>query len=445
MIYKNQISTKLAALPIVSLAASTNFTIHADAQLNARLLVLGFFMMVKNGENTLEKWALQVSKLSKRVFSKSAIHAILQFRQIAFAKSLLECVLSRAYFKEPDKILPIGLFEFFNQVFVEDSMCVKMPANLFNVFPGSHSKTGQAATARIQCRTELKTGSISRLAVQSFRDNDQKFAVDILHTLRPGDLVIRDLGYWSLKALKLIDWMKAFFLTRYRFGTYLYDADTAQQIDLHEQLQKAKKKGHTVVELSVHVGKKAKLPARLVAIKVPQNVEQQRRRKALKNRDRRLNHSKEYLELLGWTIFITNVPQHVWTVPQMLKVYGFRWRIEIIFKAWKSQFKFEHLFKTKQTLNEPRAKITLYFLLVWITLFFVPFYNLFLFEVFQRHQKFVSILKFANFFKEHFVELLNNLDLDFYIELVAKFCCYDRRKKIPNFCELLYGPTININ
>lgn len=444
MIYKHQISTKLAALPIATLAASTNFRVHADAQLNARLLVLGFFMMVKNGENTLEKWALQVSKLSKRLFSKSAIHAILQFRQVAFAKSLLGCAISSAYFKDENKRLPIGLFDFFNQVFVEDSMCVKMPANLFTAFPGSHSKTGQAATARIQCRTELKTGSISRLEVQSFRDNDQKFAVDILHTLRPGDLVIRDLGYWALKALKLIDWMEAFFLTRYRFGTHLYDAHTAQQIDLCEQLRQAKKKRVTVLELSIQVGKKAKVPARLVAIKVPQQVEQQRRRKALKNRDQRLNHSKEYFELLGWTIFITNVPQSVWTAPQMLKVYGFRWRIEIIFKAWKSQFKFEHLFKNKQTLNEPRAKITLYFLLVWITLFFVPLYSFFLFEVFRRHQKFVSILKFANFFKEHFVELLNNPDLDFYIELVAKFCCYDQRKKIPNFCELIYGTTINV-
>lgn len=445
MINNHQISTKLALLPIEELSAITKFTIHSDAKLSAKLLVLGFFMMIKQGENTLEGWALQVSKLAQKIFSKSVINAVLQFRQVAFAKSLLETAIEKAYYRGQNKTLRINLFHSFNRVFIEDSMCVKMPPNLFTAFPGSHSKTGLAATARIQCRTELKTGSISRLEVQSFRDNDQKFSTDILHTLKSGDLVIRDLGYWALKVFKLINWMEAFFLTRYKFGTYLYDADTEQQIDLNEQLRQAQKKGKTVVNLAVYVGKKAKLPARLVAIKAPQNVVQQRRRKALNNRNQRVTYSKEYLELLGWTIFITNVPAHVWTPQQMLKVYGFRWRIEIIFKAWKSQFKFEHLFKSKRTLKESRAKITIYLLLVWITLFFVPLFNFFLFEVFHRHKKFVSILKFAKFFKEHFLELLQATNLDFYIELVANFCCYEQRKKIPNFCELLYGVTININ
>lgn len=444
MINKRQISTKIASLPIEELSLSNNFNTHADAKLKARLFVLGFFMMIKQGENTLAGWALQISKLSKSIFSKSAIHAILQFRQLAFAKALLEQALSNAYQGQKER-LPTSLFDFFNRVFVEDSMCVKMPKNLFTAFPGSHSKTGVAATARIQCRTELKTGNISRLEVQSFRDNDQKFSTDILHTLKPKDLVIRDLGYWSLNVFRLVNWMKAFFLTRYKFNTCLYDRDTEQQINLNELLRQTSKKGHTVVNLSVYVGKKVKLPARLVAIKAPQNVEQQRRRKVLKNRNQRLDYSKEYLELLGWTIFITNVPQCVWTPQQILSVYGFRWRIEIIFKAWKSQFKFEHLFKSKQTLNEPRAKITIYLLLVWITLFFIPLFNFFLLQVFQRHHKYLSILKFAKFFKEHFLELLNCPDLDFFIDLIAKFCCYDSRKGIPNFCELIYGVNFDVN
>ena len=50
-----------------------------------------------------------------------------------------------------------GLLESFKQVLVEDSVCVKLNAALFSVFPGSHSPKGKAATARIQLCLNLKT------------------------------------------------------------------------------------------------------------------------------------------------------------------------------------------------------------------------------------------------------------------------------------------------
>jgi len=438
MINSTQISTKLEELPIEQLANESNFTIHRDNELSATGLVMGFFFMITNGDNTLSNWAIEVSKILQRVFSTSAITAKLQYRHLAFIKSLLNHCLKNRFYQGKVKELSSPLLADFSRVLIEDSMCVKLPSNLASIFPGAHSKTGQVATGRIQCQIELKSGTTSHLEVQSYRDNDQKFAPNILHQLRAGDLVIRDLGYWALKVFRLINWMNAFFLSRYQFGTNIYNIDNEEQVDLPAILRAAKKKGQTVDQQQVYLGKKEKLPVRLIAIKVPQQVEQQRRRKVAKNKDTRAKRSKEYMELLGWTIFITNVAQEVWTPQEMLKVYGFRWRIEIIFKAWKSQFKFEHLFKTKQKIAPPRALITLYLLLTWIILFFVRVFNFFLLAVFQVNQKFISILKFAKFFKDHFVQLINLSNLDFYIELVAKHCVYDTNKKIPNFYENLY-------
>jgi hypothetical protein len=46
----------------------------------------------------------------------------------------------------------------------------------------------------------------------------------------------------------------------------------------------------------------------------------------------------------GWEIFVTNVSRMIWTPPRdVSNAYGLRWRIEIIFKAWKSHFKLTHL------------------------------------------------------------------------------------------------------
>ena len=39
---------------------------------------------------------------------------------------------------------------------------------------------------------------------------------------------------------------------------------------------------------------------------------------------------------MGWNIFLTNVPRAVWPAKALAPLYRLRWRIEMIFKAWKS-------------------------------------------------------------------------------------------------------------
>jgi len=434
----SQIMPKLSELPMELLSAESQFNIHTDSKITATDFVMSFFLMIGENSCTLKDWAIALSKCVKQVFSKGAIQAKLQYRQVDFAKSLLKHTLEKQVYQTSIKDLSSTLLSSFNRVLVEDSMCLKLPSNLSNFFPGSHSSKGEVSTARIQARIDLISGKTTHLEIQSYRDNDQKFGPHILHTLKAGDLVIRDLGYYCLWVFRLINWMKAFFLSRYRFGTNVYDGITQKQIDFNGLLKAAKKKGETVLDLQVFIGANEMLPVRLVAIRVPQAVEQERRRKVLKHRNRRLNHSTEYMDNLAWTILITNVSPEVWTPKQMLQVYGFRWRIEIVFKAWKSHFNFEQLFCTKQSLTPHRAMITLCFLLVWITLFFVSAFNFFFSKVYARTEKFISILKFANFFKDHFEQLIDCPDVDFFIDLIAKHCVYDKRLKIPNFCQSLY-------
>lgn len=438
MLEQSQIMPKLSKLPIDMLSAHSKFSIHSDSKFTATEFVMSFFLMISQNSCTLKAWAIELSKLAKHVYSKGVIQAKLQYRQVDFAKSLLAHAIEKQVYQIGIENVSSNLLVNFTRVLLEDSMCVKLPSNLSNFFPGSHSSKGDAATARIQTRIDLLSGKTTHLEIQSFRDNDQKFGPHILHSLKAGDLVIRDLGYYCLWVFRLINWMNAFFLSRYKFGTNVYDKVTGQQIDLNALLRDAKKKGKNTLDLQVFIGKKEMIPIRLVAIRVPQQIEQERRRKALKNRNRRLNPSPAYMENLAWTILITNVDTEVWTPKQMLQVYGFRWRIEIVFKAWKSHFNFERLFSTKNSLTPPRAMITLCLLLVWITLFFVSAFNFFFSKIYAKKEKFISILKFANFFKDHFEQLIDCPNEDFFIHLIAKHCIYDKRLKIPNFCQSLY-------
>ena len=44
----------------------------------------------------------------------------------------------------------------------------------------------------------------------------------------------------------------------------------------------------------------------------------------------------EYLELLGWSLFVTNCPEEELTWKAVVVLYRARWQIELLFKLWKS-------------------------------------------------------------------------------------------------------------
>lgn len=437
MNYK-RISAKLSELPIEELSFSTNFQIRPDGKIKGYDFVLGFFLMILEGFNTVEKWAAAIGKISGNLISAQSVQGKLQFRHQQLAEELLKYVLRHQLMQRKTGHQTKGLLRSFGRVFLEDSTCVKLAAVLAAFFPGNFNHAGPGATARIQLCLELLSGEYTHLELQSYRDNDQKFAYHIVKLLRAGDLVIRDLGYAVLGAFRLIMEQGAFFLSRFRYGTCVYDPKTGQEIDLRKKLRGLRNEGGSVLDIQVLMGKGEQLPMRLVAILAPPQVAQAKRRKAEKDRNKKTNHSQEYMEMLGWSIFVTNVGAEVWSPKQMMEVYGYRWHIEIIFKCWKSKFDFAKLFDKKQSMTPARAVISFYLLLIWLTLFYARWYHELLLLVFEQKKKWVSPLKFADFVKEHFEQLCSAKNLDEFVEFVARYCCYGKRKGKPNMIEKIY-------
>jgi len=407
-------------------------------KITALNFVLSFFMSIQTKEHTLTRWAESLGLLLKKTISYNGMKKAQNIRRANFAKQLLASAISAQLKAEPKTNLKTKILDSFNRVFIEDSTCVSLPNSLHKYFPGPYSKSGKVATAKIQLRQELKSGTYTKIELKHFRNNDQSFAADIIDALEQGDLVIRDLGYSVLDVFRKIINLKAFFISRLRYGTSLYDQSTGKQINLGKQLRKAGRNKAVVFEQLVLVGSKDKVPLRLCAIKCPPKVTRQRRKRARKNRHASANHSKDYFELLGWTIFITNVDKATLSPTDILQAYGYRWRIEIIFKCWKSHFKMDHLFDTQAKLTKEQVEITFYLFLTWLTLFFTKIYNYYLYEVYARKKKILSILKFAKFVKEHLQELLYSPDSDFWIDHLAYYCTYKKRKDRFNFFEQVY-------
>src|SRR2546422_4094099 len=115
-----------------------------------------------------------------------------------------------------------------------------------------------------------------------------------------------------------------------------YDPRTGQELNLPAELRRQGYFDRQVLLGSQKVG------VRLVAVPVPEAVANERRRKAKQNRDQRCHPNAQRLFLLGWNLLITNVPRSIWPAKVVAAIYRMRWRIEMIFKAWKSHLGLRH-------------------------------------------------------------------------------------------------------
>jgi hypothetical protein len=334
-----------------------------------------------------------------------------------------------------------ALFSPFGETYLQDSTIISLPDGLSHYYKGSVSGGNQKSSMRLQAVYGLSSGTFKEFGLGSFTDNDQGASGNILKLLKPGDLVIRDLGYFVLKVFKQVALAHAFFLGRYRYGANIYDARTGKQIHLGKVL-----KGSTV-DREVLAGATEKLPCRLVAVKLPVHVAAERRRKAKNDRDKRLNHSKEYMGSLSWAIFITNIGSQVWNPGKILQAYRLRWHIEIIFKGWKSHLNIAGLVpeapKTNRAsekylwLYKYRVDSAILMMLVFITIFQARIYTSLAFKIWQKHNKLASTLKLCAYIAGQKEKILECIALEDLETEIAYYATYEKRRKRLNHLEIL--------
>ena len=264
--------------------------------------------------------------LSERINSKGAVDYLKEVLRFAVEENL-----RMAW----ERISP-HLLAPFKRVLLEDSTVMSLHEKLAGKFKGTGGKASKAAL-KINFIFDLKSHAIHELSVTGGNVPDQSRAAHIVEQLEKGDLVIRDLGYFSIKSLAAIDAMEAFYLSRVLkgVGIYLCPEPSATAIDIVEYLDK-ESPHQNMMDLDIHLGQD-KLPCRLVVYRAPEAVVNERIRKAnasAKKKGRQL--SDDHKQWLRFTLFVTNVSRDVWLPDVIGTIYRVRWQIELTFKSWKS-------------------------------------------------------------------------------------------------------------
>ncbi len=346
---------------------------------------------------------------------------------------VLAAAIQRVLVADP---LAIPILERFAGVYLEDSTVVTLPDALRDLWPGCGNGTDHGTAAlKVNLRVDLATGVLADLRLHAGRVHDSK-AAQALDTLAAGALYLADLGYFSLERLRQIADQDAFFLLRLQAQTTVFDAAGRRWDDVVALL--AMQDAH--VDLPVTLGVTQRLPARLVAVRVPQEVADQRRRK-LRAEARRKGHavSARRLALAGWTIFVTNAPVDLLPLAAVVVVARARWQIELLFKLWKSHGRIDESRSTRpwRVVCDVYAKLLAMILQHWMALMSLWGYpDRSLVKAAKTVQKYA--LQLASYVW-HYPRTLETLET--IARCLLAGCRMDRRKKHPNTYQLLLAVT----
>lgn len=321
----------------------------------------------------------------------------------------------------------------FTRILIQDSTIVRLPSWLFGTFSGVSNGNSTVSNARIQAVFDLKSMQFLTFSIDGYDKTDQDAADEL--EIRPGDLVLRDRGYLNFTEIARHIDSGADFVYRHKAGGIYHDAESGGKIDLLSLLKKLNR-----LDIKVLLNDAPRTRVRLVAAPVDEKTAAERRRK-LKKESHGKNPKAETLELCGWTIFLTTLPAGKASFGALLAVYGLRWRIEIIFKAWKSSMSFARIHR----VSEDELHILLKVRLLLITQGTSMLYARCLRVVRTHCGKDLSLQKFLKRLSRDpnlfglIEEGLESDDRDHEAwHYLSRYCCYDKRQR-KNFNQKCRG------
>lgn len=404
-----------------SLAKSTEFIKRQTASITSfafiYVLSFGFF---GNGAISLACLTAGLRQNFDILITLQALSKRINRRQsVKFIKS----VLSELLIEQLKYVLNSEqkcMFSYFSGVIVEDSTQVSLHEYLTPSFEGSGGGASQSAV-KLNLIYDIKNILILGVKLTSGIVSDKTNNLEILACIKSKMLIIRDLGYFSLRSLKQIHDASAYFLSRlpHNLNVYLNDNDNDDDpIDILKLFNQELSDDKASLDLNVYLGKGKTIKTRLIAERVPLSVIHQRTKRYKK--EYKKEPATYYVEWNGYSIFITNLPR-IFSAPTIIAFYKIRWRIELIFKNLKSNLEIDVLKGT----NPHRIECLIYGrLIVLVTTVLIHKY-----AANSAKDREVSEDKLTKWLKSdrrlqravlsgHYSEILKQLDYD--LDLVSK-------------------------
>jgi hypothetical protein len=290
--------------------------------------------------------------------SPQGLQERLNERGAAFLKQLWE--RSMGYLVEAEGG-SLAALEQFNGIYIQDSTTIPLPRELSAIWQGSGNQTGGSAALKVQTMVEYQHGRLTMALVQARQHDCPLQTTD----LPAGALRLADTAYFKITVFEALNQRGVWWLARLPARVGVWQGQQVKPLSTW-LTQYHGAEVDVTVELTAQ-----RFPCRLIAVRVPEAVAQQRRERAIaeaKDRPHRLR--PETLALCEWVVMATNLPPGQLRWEDAFILLRLRWQIELIFKLWKQSqsWKVWRTQKPAQVLCELYAKLLVVVIQHWLLL-----------------------------------------------------------------------------
>ncbi|PFQ78242.1 IS4 family transposase [Bacillus thuringiensis] len=290
--------------------------------------------------DSLVRLCSQLHTATGTLISPEGLNKRFNKKAVCFLKHVFSALLKNKVC-ETSLILSSSI-AYFQRIRILDATIFQVPKHLASVYPGSGG-CAQTAGIKIQLEYDLHSGQFLNFQVEPGKNNDKTFGTECLSTLRPGDLCIRDLGYYSLDDLDQMDQRGVYYISRLKLNNRVYI-----KVDL-EHIMDTLKPGQVYEIKDAYIGKDKKLFTRVIMYRLTEKQLRERMKKQVYTENKKgITYSEKSKRLAGMNLYVTNIPWEVIPMEQIRDFYSLRWQVEIIFKTWKSLFQIHHWQNIKQ-------------------------------------------------------------------------------------------------
>ncbi|MHA1951824.1 MAG: IS4 family transposase [Candidatus Thorarchaeota archaeon] len=248
-----------------------------------------------------------------------------------FMHQVLKEAVSMVIAQEP---VAIPILQRFHGVYIQDNSTVTLPDSLAALWVGcgGSSTKNTSSSVKTHLRMDLNTGKLTGPYLDSGKEHARSSQL-AEEAFPKGSLRIADLEYFKLKSLKELSRQGVYWLTRGKSQCHVYDLKGK----LWDILVLLKTHCHDVLDMDVLLGVRERVPCRLLAFRVPDEVAKVRRSKLISEAKREgRKPSKKSLALASWDYAYCSVPRELLSLDEAFVLLRARWQIELIFKLWKS-------------------------------------------------------------------------------------------------------------
>ncbi len=209
----------LLASELESLARKTGFVQRSSECTPQDFISLCVFSAQSVATDSLVHLCNHLDAENKLSLSTEGLNQRFNPAAVAFLKSLFSNLLQDKIGSHSPIFSQVG--DNFRRIRILDSTVFQLPDEYVDPYLG-YGGSAHTAGMKIQLEYELKSGDFLQVDVGLGKNNDGLYGTKRASTVEPGDLCIRDLGYFCIEDFETMQKQGAFYVSRLKLNVRIY-------------------------------------------------------------------------------------------------------------------------------------------------------------------------------------------------------------------------------